>query len=127
MKIGDIICILMALIITIVTLFFTTNNTEEKSKIVTLKVNNVLVKEILMDDKLNIKYNFEFGDNLGSFIIRNSKVRMNKMDKEICKNQICSKTGWIEEINDLIVCLPNKIILSIHGPESNTIIDINSY
>lgn len=42
--------------------------------------------------------------------IRDRKVRMEESD---CKNQICVNTGTISRTGELIVCLPNQVIVEI--------------
>ena len=40
--------------------------------------------------------------------IKNNKIRVIKSD---CKKKICIKHGWIEEANDMIICVPNKTVI----------------
>ena len=47
-------------------------------------------------------------------IIKNGKVWMKESD---CKNQICVKTGKISDIRQAIVCLPNRVSVTIGGEE----------
>lgn len=58
---------------------------------------------------------FKFRDQIGYLEVKNGKVRMLEMDQEICPKGICSKTGWIASVTQAIVCLPNKIIVTIQG------------
>ncbi|MEL1134656.1 NusG domain II-containing protein [Desulfitobacterium sp. THU1] len=60
-------------------------------------------------------YEFKFRDKTGFIEVKNGRVRMQEMDKEICPKGICSDTGWIDSTNQAIVCLPNKIIVTIQG------------
>lgn len=57
-------------------------------------------------------------------IIQNGTVRMEESD---CKNQICVNTGTISLAGELIVCLPNQVIVEIvnsgEGGEENEGID----
>lgn len=46
------------------------------------------------------------------FSIKDGYVQMTYSD---CKNQICVKKGRINETNQSIVCLPNKIVITIEG------------
>ena len=46
------------------------------------------------------------------FIIKDGYVQMTYSS---CKNQICVKEGRISKTNQSIVCLPNKVIITIKG------------
>ncbi|NLP36308.1 MAG: NusG domain II-containing protein [Firmicutes bacterium] len=50
--------------------------------------------------------------------IVDGKVRMLPMSKELCPQAICSHVGWIERPGDAIVCLPNRLILTIEGNDT---------
>ncbi|WP_242862126.1 NusG domain II-containing protein [Clostridium intestinale] len=63
----------------------------------------------------------DFNNNTGYIEVKDGKVRMLEMSKEICPNSICSDTGWIDKIYQSIVCLPNNIIVTIEGVEEETI------
>jgi len=42
-----------------------------------------------------------------------------------CPDQVCVKTGWLQNNGDIAVCLPNRTIIKIIGKAEN--IDIVSY
>ncbi|HHV75076.1 MAG TPA: NusG domain II-containing protein [Thermoanaerobacterium sp.] len=87
-----------------------------------IKVNGKLVKTVIVNRKSQPKYiKFKFGKSIGIIETRNGMVRMLPMDKNICPQGICSKTGWIKESYQSIVCLPNKIVVSFS--KSNTDVD----
>jgi hypothetical protein len=46
--------------------------------------------------------------------IRGKKVRI--MDSP-CRNKLCIRQGWVE--NGGVVCLPNKVVVTIRGHEDN--------
>ncbi|MBI5207975.1 MAG: NusG domain II-containing protein [Candidatus Firestonebacteria bacterium] len=54
--------------------------------------------------------------------IKNKKVRI---INSTCPNQICVKTGWIEKTGDILICLPNKLVVKISGIKEE--IDAKSY
>ena len=47
--------------------------------------------------------------------IKDGKVRMLDSD---CPNQQCVRQMWIEGRNQSIICLPNKVVVTIEGKES---------
>ena len=51
------------------------------------------------------------------FSISKGKVQMSY---STCKNQLCVNTGSISETNQNIVCLPNRVSISIVGRDGDT-------
>lgn len=93
-------------------------NTKEGTKIVEIKVyGNMVEKLSLTEDTSNI-YSFEFEENTGYIEVKDGAVRMLEMDKDICPEGICSKTGWIKEEYETIVCMPNGISVNIKNNEN---------
>ncbi len=43
------------------------------------------------------------------------RVRMLPMKKEICPRGICSQMGWIGRPGEMIVCMPNKLVVRIEA------------
>lgn len=58
------------------------------------------------------------------FEISGGRIRILPMPDEICSKHICSKKGWIEKPWDMIVCLPNKIVVRIIGEKDQEDIDL---
>jgi len=51
-------------------------------------------------------------------------VRILPMPDHLCSKHICSKTGWIGKPWQVIVCLPNKIIVRVVGQKETGDIDL---
>ena len=49
-------------------------------------------------------------------IIDSGKVRISKSP---CTKKYCIHQGWIKQLNQIIVCVPNQISISIIGDQSN--------
>ncbi|MFZ5436789.1 MAG: NusG domain II-containing protein [Bacillota bacterium] len=66
---------------------------------------------------------FEFairgGEATATLEIRDEKVRMIPMPREYCPEGICSHTGFIQLPGQAIVCVPNRIVVSLVGGESD--------
>lgn len=45
------------------------------------------------------------------------------ISKELCPQGICSHVGWIEHPGDAIVCLPNRLVLTIVGGDAAEMLD----
>ncbi|MDD5457259.1 MAG: NusG domain II-containing protein [Candidatus Margulisbacteria bacterium] len=50
-------------------------------------------------------------------IISKGKIRVFEVN---CPLQICKNTGWISEPNQIIVCVPNKILVEITGQAADS-------
>ncbi|MEL7565566.1 MAG: NusG domain II-containing protein [Dehalobacterium sp.] len=44
--------------------------------------------------------------------VEKGRIRFKKTD---CPDQICVRTGWLQNPGEIAVCLPNKAIISIAG------------
>jgi len=51
--------------------------------------------------------------------VEGGKIRVLPMPREICPLNICSSVGWIDRPGQVIVCLPNRMIISISGAEED--------
>jgi hypothetical protein len=93
-----------------------------KNESIVIKVGSETVKRIKLENSTTSKlYDFKFGSNTGYIEVKNGEVRMLEMDKKTCPEGICSKTGWIKERHQSIVCLPNKIVVTFEGQQNGDI------
>lgn len=120
MKKGDVIVIFVVVLLSIasITLISMSESPLDKKNVI-IEVNGKVVKAISVTKETEGIYDFNFSNNVGYLDIQEGKVRMLKMDQDVCPQQICSDTGWIEFSYETIVCLPNKISVNIQGIESN--------
>jgi len=61
---------------------------------------------------LHIPYN-ENEEQKAELEISEGKVRMLPMSRDVCPRGICSEKGWISRGHQSIVCLPNKIVITM--------------
>lgn len=47
------------------------------------------------------------------------RVRVLPMEKQLCPLGICASIGWIEQSGDAIVCLPNRLVMTVVGGDVN--------
>jgi hypothetical protein len=119
MKKFEKILILVILLISVVSMgIIKFKSSSEKSNIV-IQVDNKVEKKIPFNRLENKTYDFTFNNHIGTIEVKDGKVRMLEMSKDICPNAICSDTGWIETTFQSIVCLPNKIVVKIEGVTDN--------
>lgn len=53
---------------------------------------------------------------LGKVIIEAGEGKI-RVIEENSPNHICSKQGWVSQVNDTIICLPNEVIIELSGKE----------
>ncbi|PRR76629.1 NusG domain II-containing protein [Clostridium thermopalmarium] len=119
----DIIIIVVLLILSIIpSIYLMLFKSDNENSNIVIKVDGELTKSVPLknENKSNI-YEFNFDNNIGYVEVKNGRVRMLEMDKEVCPEGICSDTGWIENSYESIVCLPNRIIVTIEGNKDEVI------
>ncbi|OLS01968.1 hypothetical protein TICRE_21100 [Tissierella creatinophila DSM 6911] len=123
MTVGDKFLIVVIIILSITSIFYITRTTTDSlGKDVIVRFDGIEIAKIpLKTDKQSTIYDFKFGENIGELEIFGDRVRMLPMDIKICPERICSDTGWIENSYQMIVCLPNKVIVTIETNEKQDI------
>lgn len=109
-------CLLMILLIiissSIIMMFFLRSH-EPKNALVYYKDNLVLTIDLSNNGTKTYTVNGELGDVI---IEKNGdKVRV---INETSPNHICSNQGYIKENYEVLVCLPNKVIIKIDSKDS---------
>lgn len=114
---GDKIIIVSILIISFVSILFINSlNNSSSGNILVIEVNGKLYDEYKLDT-INfhkiIEINTKYGYN--KVEITKNGIRIKESD---CPDKICVKSGYISNKGEMIVCLPNRLILKIEGDES---------
>ena len=52
--------------------------------------------------------------HMNKITIKGGKVQVSKSN---CKNQVCVKQGFISSTHQSIVCIPNRVVVSIEGKD----------
>ena len=123
---GDKYLIVFIIIISIVSLFYVKNAAlDYRQKYVSIQVNGKEVKKIIFDKKVigkKIPMNTEFGYNL--IEIGDGEVRVIDAD---CPDKLDVKQGFISKPGQVIVCLPNRLVIEIIGIDNEEDIDYISH
>ncbi|HZK33029.1 MAG TPA: NusG domain II-containing protein [Tissierellaceae bacterium] len=123
---GDKALIIIIIIISLTSLGFIKNSaTGYKEKYVSIQVNGEEVKRVIFDKSIigkTIPIQTEFGYNL--IEIGDERVRVIEAD---CPDKLDVKQGYISQPNQLIVCLPNRLVIEIIGTEKTDSIDYISH
>ncbi|MBE5829091.1 MAG: NusG domain II-containing protein [Butyrivibrio sp.] len=120
MKKNDIVLIAVILAATIACLLgmriWQKNNTKVDATAVVTIDGNVYGEYSLSED---LEEKIEFSD--GSFNVLTIKEGYAQVSEASCPDQICVHHNHIRYQGETIVCLPNKLVVEIHGGEDNGI------
>ncbi len=99
-------------------------NLSSENRYLSIQVNREEIKKILINSKTNDKYPVEskFGTNL--IEIKNGKVRVIEAS---CPDKVDVKQGYIKNVGEIIVCVPNRLIIELKSGEENTDLDAVNY
>lgn len=103
----DIIVIASILLVSVLTLLVVTLNKKEGS-VVVVEIDGVKVSEYSLF--LNGEYSLNGGTNI--LVIENGVAYLNYSN---CPDHTCEKTGKIKYVGQSIICLPNKVSITIKG------------
>lgn len=91
---------------------FLIKNMHTRAKYCIISVNGKVAWKIPISENREIAVKGPLGHS--KIEVKDGKVRM--LDSP-CPLKLCVKEGYIEKPNDMIVCLPNKVIIRIMGEE----------
>jgi hypothetical protein len=92
--------------------FLWIKNIHASAKFCVVSVNGKVEWKIPLSENREIEVEGPLGQS--HIEIKDGKVRM--LDSP-CPLKICVKSGYIDDPNDIIVCLPNRVIVNITGEE----------
>ena len=119
---GDKILIAVVIIINVISLWLVKNVAfNHEDKYISVQVNGEEIKRITFDKNMvgkQIPIKTEYGYNL--IEIGDEKVRVIEAD---CPDKLDVKQGYISRVGEVIVCLPNKLVIEIKGVKAETDLD----
>lgn len=119
---GDKILIVAVIIINVISLWLVKNVAfNQNSKYISVQVNGEEIKRIIFDKNMvgkQIPIETEYGYNL--LEIGDEKVRVIEAD---CPDKLDVKQGYISRVGEVIVCLPNRLVIEIKGTRAETNVD----
>lgn len=119
--------IILITIVSISSIFYIKNiATNQGDKYILVEVNGKEYKKITINDNDKLKHldiNTKYGYN--KLEIEKGKVRVIEAN---CKDKLDIKQGFIRDTGELIVCLPNRLVIEIKSEQNSTgKIDASSY
>lgn len=120
MKRNDLLLIVSLLVIGFLSMFIISlKSTAENRKVAVIQINGQESYRIPINNSAEEKrVSFEFSNHKGFLDLKDGAVKMEEMDRKICPQKICSETGWIKNSYETIICLPNKLVVSLENSES---------
>jgi hypothetical protein len=84
-------------------------------RLLRIELDGQLVNEISFDadTRKNVVVQMPAGE--ATVEITEGRVRIREMPRAICPLGLCSSVGWVERSGDTIVCLPNRLVLTVFG------------
>ncbi|MBS4023262.1 MAG: NusG domain II-containing protein [Dethiobacter sp.] len=122
-KKGDIIVIAVVLIISALLYGFKLLPAAGGERLLKVELNGQVIDEIPFNDESDeeIVVTFPAGEAIVEIVA--GRVRVLPMPREICPLAICSSVGWVEQSGDAIVCLPNRLVLTVVGGPTDELWD----
>ncbi len=111
MKRGDKILIIIILAIIGISLFQILKP-DKTNKILVIRSDGKVIKQINLNTSKDTEFVVKSREGHLTVEIKNGKVRV---INSTCNDKLCIKEGWISRSGESIVCLPNRISISITG------------
>lgn len=92
-------------------------------KVLYIERNGEIIEKIPLSDSLSERITIDISGGEANIEIEDGRVRMLPLSKKLCPQGICSHVGWVERPGEAIVCLPNRLVLTIAGGEQEEILD----
>lgn len=116
---GDIVLVVFLAIFSVFFAFFMANVDEDvANKYVSIQVNGKEINKIpLTDDMIGeiVEIETEYGTNVIEFSDGELKI----IDAS-CLDKLCIKQGAISQVGQLLVCLPNRLVVEIRSDDTTT-------
>jgi len=93
---------------------------KSKAQSVIIRSDGTIVKDIPLKD--NGEYLIKSKEGELTCIIQSQEV---KVIESTCPDKLCTKQGWISKQGESIICLPNRISITITG--GNNVVDSTTY
>jgi hypothetical protein len=116
---GDKILVLTLIGVTL-SIFFLLRISQTRSgqRRVFIEVDNRVVQRFMLKEKtLPQEIPIPLPKGEARLKMQEGRVRMLAMKREICPKGICSQMGWIGRPGEMIICMPNRLVVGIEASE----------
>jgi hypothetical protein len=118
-KKGDLLVLSLILIVATVLFIQRAAPVIAGSRTLRVELDGRLVEEVSFDLETSETIIVEMPAGEAQVQIDAGRVRVLPMSREVCPQGICSSVGWVERSGDVIVCMPNRLILTVLGGPVN--------
>ncbi|MBT9168702.1 MAG: hypothetical protein DDT19_02050 [Syntrophomonadaceae bacterium] len=122
-KKGDLLVVVGVLLVAVGLMAVRALPASSGNRFLRVELDGVFLEEIPFNEADVEKFPIEFPAGTATVEIAGGRVRVLRMPKETCPLGICSSIGWVEQAGDAIVCLPNRLVLTVVGGEVNDVWD----
>jgi len=120
----DLLLILVIIIINIALLFYVSKNiVNTQGNEAYVYSDNKLVGQYILKDGYKNEFTIKLNEGFNTVHIENNEVWISDSS---CPDKLCQHQGKISEDGEIIVCLPNKLIIKIVGKEDSNNVDITA-
>lgn len=91
------------------------NNAVNGTRIAVVKQNDRVIRRIDLDKVGQPETIILEGDYRNVVEVQKGRIRFLESS---CPDLICVNMGWLDEVNEMAVCLPNKAIIKIEGTDA---------
>ena len=113
---------LLALILVVIFIFaigqYTFVSISKVKRTIIIRSDGEIVQQIPLNKTTEIITTIKSKEGTITMQVKNGKVHI---IESTCHDKLCIKQGWISKTGESIVCLPNRISISITGEEKNEI------
>ncbi len=96
------------------------NNKAYAEEYVEISVDGEKIKKIPLENNETFTVKTELGTNV--IKVESGKVNVEDAD---CPDKVCIEDGYIDEPGEILVCLPNKVVIEIIGQNKSRVDDIS--
>jgi hypothetical protein len=122
-KKGDLLVVSVVLLFALALLVVRALPAAAGDKVLYIERNGEIIEKIPLSDSLSERITIDISGGEANIEIEDGRVRMLPLSKKLCPQGICSHVGWVERPGEAIVCLPNRLVLTIAGGEQEEILD----
>ena len=101
------------------------SGSEDRDKYISVQFNGSEFKRLTFTSKNDsYKYKLDTDEGLNIIEVDGDKVHMTEAD---CPDKLCIKQGYISKVGEVLVCVPNKVVVEIKSDNSEKELDGINY